>query len=63
MKTNEELKQLKQEYENLKTKLKELNEDELKEITGGSNDPIDINHFNPWEVLPTINSCVKDKNK
>ena len=34
-KTQEELNQLKTEYETLATKLQELNEDELKQITGG----------------------------
>lgn len=35
MKTKEELKALKQEYEVLTSKLKELSEDELNEVTGG----------------------------
>ena len=35
MKTQEELQQLKNEYESLTTKLKELTEDELKEVSGG----------------------------
>ena len=35
-KTQEELVQLKQEYETLNSKLKELTEDELKLVTGGS---------------------------
>lgn len=34
-KTQEELKQLKEEYETLTTKLKELTEEELKQVTGG----------------------------
>ena len=34
-KTKEELNTLKQEYENVTTKLKELTEDELNMITGG----------------------------
>lgn len=34
-KTQEELKQLKQEYESLSNKLKELSDDELKQVTGG----------------------------
>ena len=34
-KTQEELNELKQEYESLVTKLKELTEDELKLVTGG----------------------------
>lgn len=36
MKTQEELKQLKEEYEVLNNKLKELTEEELKEVTGGT---------------------------
>ena len=36
--TNEELKQLKSEYENLNNKLKELSEDELKIVIGGNNE-------------------------
>ena len=35
-KTQEELNELKQEYESLVTKLKELTEDELGIVTGGS---------------------------
>ena len=35
MKTQEELKQLKKEYEELTDKLKGLTEDELKLVTGG----------------------------
>ncbi|MDO4941063.1 MAG: hypothetical protein Q4E33_05170 [Erysipelotrichaceae bacterium] len=34
-KTKEELDQIKQELETITAKLKDLNEDELKEITGG----------------------------
>lgn len=40
-KTKEELNKLKQEYETLTDKLKELNEDELKEVASGY-EPIDI---------------------
>lgn len=36
MKTKEELKELKEEYENLTSKLKELSEDELILVTGGT---------------------------
>lgn len=36
MKTKEELEELKEEYETLSTKLLELDEDELKEIIGGT---------------------------
>ena len=35
MKTKDELNQLKKEYEALNNKLKELSEDELKEVSGG----------------------------
>ena len=34
-KTQEELNQLRKEYMDLKTKLKELTDDELKKVTGG----------------------------
>ena len=37
MKTQEELTQLKTEYETLNNKLKELSDDELKEVAGGTN--------------------------
>lgn len=37
MKTKEELNAIKKEYEDVKNKLSELNEDELKEVTGGVN--------------------------
>ena len=36
-KTKEELNTLKQEYETLNNKLQELTEDELKEVSGGTN--------------------------
>ena len=38
MKTQEELKELREEYETLNAKLKELTEDELKMVTGGLNE-------------------------
>ena len=37
MKTKEELNALKEEVETLNNKLKELTDDELKEVTGGTN--------------------------
>lgn len=37
-KTNEELNKLKNEYETLNTKLQELTEDELKQVTGGESE-------------------------
>lgn len=61
MKTKEELNLIKEEIANLTNKLKELSEDELKEITGG--EYIDIDHFNTWEVLPTITECKFKGNK
>ena len=36
MKTQDELKELKEEYEKLNEKLKELSDDELKQVTGGA---------------------------
>lgn len=45
MKTKEELNQLKEEYNALTAKLKELSDDELKQVTGGGS---------PWsETLET----------
>ena len=41
-KTQEELNELKKEYETLNSKLKELSEDELKQVTGGSIQKSDI---------------------
>lgn len=64
MKTKEELKQLKEEYELINNKLKELSEEELKQVAGGND--IDIEIFNNWEILPTItgfNSCEFENNK
>ena len=44
-KTQDELKELKEEYEKLNEKLKELSDDELKQVTGGAS---------PWsETLET----------
>lgn len=59
-KTQEELKELKQEYETLTTKLKELTEDELLLVTGGTdfqfvideNDNIYNEHFYPKKDQP-----------
>ena len=36
MKTQEELKELREEYESLSTKLKELTQEELSMVTGGN---------------------------
>ena len=38
-KTEEELNELKIEYESLNEKLKELSDDELKQVTGGNTSP------------------------
>ena len=48
MKTQEELKALKEEYESLSKKLAELSDEELKLITGGEN--IYEKHFYDNEV-------------
>lgn len=42
MKTKEELNALKAEYESLVSKMKELDENELKEVTGGAPDAYDF---------------------
>lgn len=45
MKTQEELKQLKEEYESFSNELKELSDDELKQVTGGDDLVNGINIF------------------
>lgn len=57
-KTQEELKQLKTEYETLSTKLKELTEDDFQQITGGKT--IDIPFFE--FVEPKFNDKYKLNN-
>lgn len=50
MKTQEELKQIKEEYELLANKLHELSEDELKQVIGGGSMFVgfdDTCHFDP----------------
>ena len=55
MKAKEELNALKKEYENVKSRLSELNEDELKEVVGGTGDEqINVEVYTNWEILPTI---------
>ena len=44
MKTKEELNALKEEVETLNKKLAELTEEELAQVSGGSNGPIAINN-------------------
>ena len=46
-KTKEELKELREEYESLSTKLKELTEDELSIVTGGTVS-VDDSIINKW---------------
>lgn len=46
MKTKEELFQLKKEYEALSIKLKELSEEELKEVVGGYEIPKKEGEYN-----------------
>ena len=54
-KTKQELEELKRQVETLKTKLKDLDEDELRSIAGGI-DIEDIEHYTEWEVIPTIDT-------
>ena len=54
-KTKQELYELKQEIESLKNKLKDLSEDELKEIAGGTVDAEEILGGKIW-VVPTDNN-------
>ena len=49
MKTQEELNQLKQEYQELNAKLQELSEEELKEVIGGINFNIPTNNKQQYE--------------
>ena len=54
-KTKQELEELKKQVETLKTKLKDLDEDELRSIVGDI-DIEDIEHYAEWEVIPTIDT-------
>lgn len=54
-KTKQELEELKKQVESIKTKLNELDEDELKSVIGGI-DIEDIEHYAEWEVIPTIDT-------
>lgn len=58
-KTKEELNENKKEYEKIINKLHELNEDELKQITGGA-DSIDVETYTNWEILPSMLSKTKE---
>ena len=55
VKTKQELEALKKEVESIKTKLNELDEDEIKSVVGGI-DIEDIEHYTEWEVIPTIDT-------
>ena len=57
MKTQEELNQLKVEYETLNNKLKELTENELKEVTGGTPCPAPSPAPTPSPVEPNENGA------
>ena len=54
-KTKQELEELKKQVESIKTRLNELDEDEIRSIVGGI-DIEDIEHFAEWEVIPTIDT-------
>ena len=54
-KTKQELEELKKQVESIKTKLNELDEDEIRSIVGGV-DIEDIEHYAEWEVIPTIDT-------
>ena len=56
-KTKEEINQLKIECKSLITKLKELNEDELKEVLGGENEM----NLEPFALSHGDNKAEKDK--
>ena len=54
-KTKQELEELKKQVESIKTKLNELDEEEIRSIVGGI-DIEDIEHYAEWEVIPTIDT-------
>lgn len=61
-KTQEELDQLKAEYETLKTKLQELTEDELKKVTGGLDDGDNISRVKGLisQIISILSSIEND---
>ena len=69
MKTQEELKELREEYKNLLEKLQELDEGELKEITAGSMPKIkederyvmSINPVKPVPIKPIVSKKCPNK--
>lgn len=61
-KTEEELKTLKNEYNDLVSKLKELDEDELKQLTGGS-EPEEFDWRTKGYPTPVKDQASKDESK
>lgn len=59
-KTKEELAKLKEEYETLNSKLKELTEDEIKQVIGGTIKPLPDNEF--WHSYNPFFYIVNDNN-
>ena len=65
MKTQEELNQLRQEYETFTTKLQELNEDELKKVIGGGKIDFFLTYIATGgcgfsaEIRKTTNKCTQ----
>lgn len=58
MKTKEQLSTLKEEFENLKTKLADLNDEELKQVTGGTTgSPKFINEEKGVGFIPMEDGC------
>ena len=60
MKTQKELNQLKDEYETLSSKLKELNEDELKQVIGGKDIP-GLEAIGPAPLFSSISENVENE--
>ena len=60
MKTQEELNELKNEYESLSTKLKELNEDELKQVIGGNDIP-GLEAIGPAPLFSSVSGNVENE--
>ena len=59
-KTQEELNQLKTEYETLNNKLKELNEDELKRVIGGVDIP-GLEAIGPAPLFSSVSGNVENE--
>lgn len=59
-KTQDELKELKEEYKRLNEKLKELTEDELKKVVGGNYHYMPVGaggHVEPDDSCPLCERC------